>query len=75
MDDLDLEPLYCVLREKLKENINIRDAKDAMIIAANKAGLTKRQLLDVLAEEGLMGVYNLGLKHMYDYLNMQEQEK
>ena len=33
-----------------------------------KAKITKHQVLDVLIQEGVMGVYNLGLKHMYDYL-------
>lgn len=42
--------------------------EDAMIRAANKAVITSHQLLDVLMQQGLMGVYNLGLKHMYEYL-------
>lgn len=44
------------------------DVDDVMIKAANKAIITSHQLLDVLMQQGLMGVYNLGLKHMYEYL-------
>lgn len=41
---------------------------DSMIRASNKAGLTRNQLFDTLFEEGVLAVYNLGLKHMYEYL-------
>lgn len=41
---------------------------DIMIRAARKAGLTKSKLIDINFEGGLMAVYNLGLKHMYEYL-------
>ena len=44
------------------------EKQDAMIRASNKAGLTRNQLFDTLFEEGIMAVYNLGMKHMYEYL-------
>lgn len=48
--------------------------EDAMIRASRKAGLTKDELIDIFyrgadsENGGLMGVYNLGMKHMYEYL-------
>jgi hypothetical protein len=39
-----------------------------MIRAAKKAGLTRKQLLDILFEKGVLAVYHLGMKHMYKYL-------
>lgn len=66
--DLDFEPIYCALREQLKIH-------DTMLMASNKAKLTKQQLCDTLVEEGLMAVYNLGMKHMYDYLNTETREE
>lgn len=46
--------------------------EDAMIRAANKAVITSHQLLDVFMQQGVMGVYHLGLKHMYEYLKGDE---
>lgn len=43
--------------------------EDKMIRATNKANITKQDLLDTFTEKGLVGVYNLGLKNMLDYLN------
>lgn len=51
-----------------EEQIYNADIDEAMIRAANKAVITSHQLLDVLVQQGVMGVYNLGLKHMYEYL-------
>lgn len=42
--------------------------KDAMIRASNYAEVDKQMLLNELDRNGLMGVYNLGLIHMYDYM-------
>ena len=42
--------------------------KDSMIRASKKTGFTRNQLLDTLFEEGVLAVYNLGMKHMYEYL-------
>lgn len=50
--------------EELKEE----KKEDVIIKASNKAKITSHQVLDVLIQEGAMGVYNLGLKHMYEYL-------
>lgn len=62
---LNLTEAYRILDEDMKEEA----IEDAMIRAANGNDLTKQQLLDIYIEEGFMGVYNLGLKHMYKYLN------
>lgn len=46
-----------------------QDTQDKMIRATRKSNVTKQTLLDTFAEKGLVGVYNLGLKNMLDYLN------
>ena len=56
------------MNDKLEELTKEDKMEDAMIRAANKAVITSHQLLDVLVQQGVMGVYNLGLKHMYEYL-------
>lgn len=61
MPDLDLSWMYETIDKHYRK-------QDSMIRAVNKAGLTRNQLLDILFEEGVMAVYNLGLKHMYEYL-------
>lgn len=43
--------------------------KEDMIRASVRAGLTRQQLLNIFTEKGLMGVYDLGQQHMYEYLN------
>ena len=63
--DWDLTEAARILEEDMTKEDKM---KDAMIRAANKAVVTSHQLLDVLVQQGVMGVYNLGLKHMYEYL-------
>ena len=60
---LMLKPIKEVDNMTKEENL-----QDAMIIASNKTGTTFRKLWDVKQKDGLIGVYNLGLKHMYEYL-------
>lgn len=48
---------------------------DVMIKASNEANITKEQLVDTFNYGGLMGVYNLGLRHMYEYLKAYENKK
>lgn len=73
-----------LLREKVKLNNEqeeqkitigmLEDMRDSMIRASNKACLERNMLLDIFYKGensdngGLMGVYNLGLQHMYEYL-------
>ena len=60
----------------MKEAIdNHYEKQDIMIRASRKAGLTRNQLLDTLFEEGILAVYNLGMKHIYEYLKGEEDEK
>ena len=42
--------------------------EDLMTRASRKAELTRNQLLDILFEKGVLAVYNLGMQHMYEYL-------
>ena len=46
-----------------------QSTQDKMICATRKANVTNEILLDTFAEKGLIGVYNLGLENMLDYLN------
>ena len=65
-------PNSCCTNYEKEQKITIgmlEDMEDSMIRAANKAGVTREQIFNTLfEEEGLMGVYNLGMKHMYEYL-------
>lgn len=63
--DWDLTEVARILEEDMTKEDKM---EDAMIRAANKAVVTSHQLLDVLVQQGVMGVYHLGLKHMYEYL-------
>ena len=56
------------------EDCKLND-QDKMIHATRKSNITKQTLLDVFAEKGLVGVYNLGLKNMLDYLKMEKLSK
>ena len=66
--DWDLTEAARILMEDIEKNSSKESMEDAMIRAANKAKLTRNQLLDTLYEEGILAVYNLGMKHMYEYL-------
>ena len=61
MPDLDLD----WMKEAIDKHYEMQDL---MIRAANKAKLTRDLLLDTLYEKGVLAVYNLGIKHMYEYL-------
>lgn len=55
--------------EEMKKDYDMEcDIEDTMIRASKKAELTRNELLDTLFEEGVLAVYNLGMKHMYEYL-------
>lgn len=49
----------------------LEDMEDSMIMASRKAELTRNQLLDILFEKGVLAVYNLGMQHMYEYLEKE----
>lgn len=53
---------------------SVGNVEDATIRAANKAGLSRGLLLDTLYEKGVLAVYNLGMKHMYKYLEENESD-
>ena len=46
-----------------------QNTQDKIIRATRKSNVTRQTLLDTFTEKGLIGVYNLGLKNMLDYLN------
>ena len=56
-----------VLKEYFKEKEELRN--EAIVAAAVDAGLSRHELNSVFENEGIVGVYNLGLRHMYDYLS------
>lgn len=45
---------------------------DDMIRATIYAGVTKKEIIKTYDESGLIGVYNLGLKNMAEYLDKKE---
>lgn len=64
-------PNSCCTEYEEEQKITIgmlEDMEDTMIRASKKAELTRNELLDTLFEEGVLAVYNLGMKHMYEYL-------
>lgn len=54
--------------EEFEELTKEDKIEDAMMRASIKVGLTRNQLLDILFEKGVLAVYHLGMKHMYEYL-------
>lgn len=48
--------------------------EDVIIRASNKAGLTRENLSDAFKEKGFMGIYNLGMQHMYEYLESKNEK-
>lgn len=66
--DWDLTEAAHILMEDIEENSTKETMDDAMINAAIKCEFSERELLDLSKESGLIGVYMLGMKHMYQYL-------
>lgn len=46
-----------------------KNNEEKIIRASIYSGVTKEDLINTFNEKGLVGVYNLGLKSMLDYLN------
>lgn len=55
----DIEVLYGGADEKLQ---------DAMIRAARKAHFSRIKAKEVFQKEGILKIYNLGMEHMYEFL-------
>lgn len=56
---------------EFKKGIELTEEKkmeDAMIRAVINGGIKGRDLIDLWQERGLIAVYHLGMKHMYEYL-------
>lgn len=66
--DWDSTEAAHILMEDIEKNSTKESMEDAMIRAGNKAVITSHQLLDIFVQQGVMGVYHLGMKHMYEYL-------
>lgn len=65
LDELGINRTTYKDDEEMKKDY---DMEDTMIKATIQGGLKGRDLLDLLTEKGLMAVYNLGMQHMYEYL-------
>ena len=59
--------VYCDGYEQI-ELTKEENMQDTMIRASNKALVTREQLFNVLFQKGVLAVYNLGMQHMYEYL-------
>lgn len=49
--------------------------KTKMIKASNEAGLTRTMLSETFKYDGIMGCYNLGLEHMFNYFEKYDKTK
>ena len=58
----------CTEYEELIELTEEEKMEDAMIRAVINGGIKGRDLIDLWQERGLIAVYHLGMKHMYEYL-------
>ena len=67
----------CVIYVLDNEELNDQEylMMESMIRASNKAELNLRKLFDTYEKDGLMTVYNLGMKHMYEYLKGEDDEE
>ena len=64
-------PNSCCTEYKEEQKITIgmlEDMEDSMLRAANEAEITRNKLLNTLYNKGVLAVYNLGMEHMYKYL-------
>lgn len=52
----------------------LSDKENTMIKASIKAKLSKEKLSIAYEDDGLIGVYDLGMEHMYDYLKESERK-
>lgn len=68
-DIAKIHPDECKYFNFNKGLIGDENNEDVFIKASKNAGLTQEYLLDVFNQTGLIGVYNLGLKCMLNYLN------
>lgn len=66
--DWDLTEAVHILMEDIEKDSTKESMEDTMIRAAIKYGFNGRELLDLFKERGLVSVYHLGMKHMYEYL-------
>ena len=41
---------------------------DCIVHAAIHSDITKQQLIDLFWERGVVSIYHLGMQHMYEYL-------
>lgn len=60
---MDFVDGFSVGRKMIEESMG-----DVIIRASNKASVTGEDLYDAFIKNGLMGVYNLGMQHMWEYL-------
>ena len=70
--DLDLTEAYDILLKDIEDNILSKN--EIMIRATMRNNLESQKLIDEFEKDGLVGVYNLGLSHMYNYLKGEKNE-
>ena len=64
----DKESLFDILTKE-------EEMRTVMICAGRAIGITGQDIFDEYVKSGLVGVYDLGMQHMYQYLkkNMNKQ--
>lgn len=60
------------MKKKKFEFILKDDKKDVFIRSTRNSKTSTQILLDIFNNKGLIGVYNLGLENMYDYLKQKK---
>lgn len=56
-------------KKALEEFINEEDyVEDVMIRASRKANFSPKKVIEIFINKGILEIYNLGMKHMYEYL-------
>jgi len=66
--DNDLRQQIARAQKEARE-FNNENLQDVMIRATRTYNIDKEKILDVFHEQGITGVFNLGLETMYRYLN------
>lgn len=62
-----------VNNSKPLDNFENEKIQNAMICAARNANLSKEEMVEIFRDKGIMKVYNLGMKHMYNYLKNEKK--
>lgn len=55
-----------------EKSVDRQNAEDIMIMSTSNITDLKEKIMETFWQQGLMGVYNLGMSNMYEYLRGKE---